>query len=78
MAATASRGRGGRKPKGKRAQVTLRIPEDQKPVFEAAAREAGMFLGDYVALVLAQHHDLPAPDYLFPRDKGQEALAISA
>ena len=78
MAEAASRGRGGRKPQGNRAPISCRVPADQKPVLEAAASQAGMFLGDYVAMILAQHHDLPVPDYLLPQNKGQESLPISA
>lgn len=68
----------GRKPKGNRSAISCRVPADQKPVLEEAARRRGMFLGDYVAMILAEHHDLPVPDYLLPQNKGQEALPISA
>lgn len=72
------RGRGGRKPKGNRAAISCRVPADQKPVLEEAARSAGMPLGDYVAVILARHHDLPIPNYLQPATKGQEELPIGA
>jgi hypothetical protein len=70
--------RGGRKPKGNRTAISCRVPADQKPLFEEAAREAGMPLGDYVAVILAEHHGFPVPDYLLPQSKGQEELPISA
>ncbi|WP_203338640.1 hypothetical protein [Nocardioides limicola] len=70
--------RGGRKPKGNRAAISCRVPSDQKPLFEEAARAAGMPLGDYVAVILAEHHGFPVPEYLLPRNKGQAELPIGA
>lgn len=67
----------GPQPKGDRSAFTIRIPMDHRPVVEDAARAAGMSLGDYVATILAQQHNLPEPEYL-SRNKDQRALPISA
>ena len=64
----------GPKPKGL-AQITLRVPADHRPCYEAAARDAGLPLSDYIALVLAQAHELPEPAYLRRnRDQGELPL----
>lgn len=69
----------GRKPKGKRSAVTVRVPEDQKPLLEAQARKAGLPLGDYIAKILAEHHEYPVPGYLTQhQEKGQPQLQFSA
>jgi hypothetical protein len=45
----------GRPPKGKRGPlVNLKLPVDQQPVYEACAKELGLTLGDFVALIMAQ------------------------
>lgn len=67
----------GPQPKGDRSAFTVRIPKDHRPVVEQAARDAGMSLGDYVAVVLAKQHNLPEPEYT-TRNKAQEALPIGA
>lgn len=54
----------GRKPKGQRAQILVRTPTAQRPVFDEAAKQANLPLGDYVAVVLAIAHGLPIPDYI--------------
>lgn len=77
MSGLSGRRKPGPVPKGDRSQFTIRVPADHRPVLEKAAKEAGLPLGDYVAVVLAAKHDLPIPAYV-NRDKGQEALPISA
>lgn len=67
----------GRKPKGVREQIGVRVPVDQKAFYEQAARDAGLPLGDYVAIILAEHHQLDIPSYL-TESKNQERLPISA
>lgn len=71
------RAKRGRKPKGVREQIGVRVPVEQKALYEEAARAAGLPLGDYVAIILAQHHDLDLPSYLL-ENKNQEQLPISA
>lgn len=78
MAASATPHRRGRKAKGNRAAISAQVPADQKPLFEEAAREAGLPLTDYIALALARYHGFPDPDYLCPKDKQQVELPISA
>jgi hypothetical protein len=81
----AERRRPGPVPKGARKQFTVRALEDHVPVYEAAAAEAGIPLGDYIAGVLARAHGLPEPTYIHrpsrsdrrPR-RGQEELPIGA
>lgn len=62
----------GRRPKGDRYQITCRVPVDYQPVLEKAAADAGLAMSDYVAVVLAKHHDLSIPSYT------QETLPIGA
>lgn len=63
-------------PKGHRDPFTVRVPTEHKPIYEQQARNAGLPLGDYVALVLAHAHQLPEPAYI-TASPGQEALAIA-
>lgn len=65
----------GPKPRGQ-AQITLRVPAGHRPCYEAAARAAGLSLSDYLALVLAQAHELPEPDYL-RTNRAQEELPLT-
>lgn len=67
----------GRKPKGRRIQISAKVPADQKPLLEEAARVAGMPLCDYVAVVLAKHHGYEMPTYL-DSHRGQEELPLGA
>jgi hypothetical protein len=71
------RSKGGRRPKGVRSQITCRVPADHKPVLEDAAREAGLPLSDYVAVVLAEKHNLSMPSYT-EENKLQQRLPLSA
>lgn len=70
--------RRGRRPKGRRAAFTVKVPEDQKPLLEEKARAAGLPLCDYVAVILAQHHGYDAPSYLDTAHGGHPELPISA
>lgn len=76
--ATSIKKRVGRKPKGDREAISCRVPSDHKPTYEDHAREAGMPLGDYVAVILAEHHGLPVPSYMRPANAEQGTLPISA
>jgi hypothetical protein len=70
------RSKGGRRPKGfVRSQITCRVPANHKPVLEDAARKAGLPLSDYVALVLAEKHDLSMPT---EEDAMQQKLPLTA
>lgn len=54
----------GRRPKGDREPMHVRVPRDHKRLYEQEAAKAGLFVGDYIAVMLARAHDLPEPDYL--------------
>jgi hypothetical protein len=69
--------RRGRQPKGERAQILARVPKPHRHVYEQRAAEQGIPLGDYVALVLAQAHELAEPDYI-NRDRRQGELPLGA
>jgi hypothetical protein len=56
-----SRKKPGRKAKGVRSQITLRVPAKHRELYAHAARTAGMALSDYLAMVLAKAHHLPVP-----------------
>lgn len=71
----------GPKPRGDRGTVASRVPVDQKAFYEERAAEAGLPLSDYVAVLLAQAHGLPVPDYIVraaPDAHHQQELGISA
>lgn len=69
--------RRGRRPKGDRAQILARVPKNHRELYEQRAAEEGLPLGDYVALVMAQAHELKEPEYIH-RDQNQEALPLGA
>lgn len=64
-------------PKGTRSQVTFRAPIDQLQQYRILADQAGLPLGDYLALQLARAHNLPEPAYL-RRPSDHPRLPISA
>ena len=68
----------GRKPKGQREAISAKVPTDHKPIYEEAADAAGIPLCDYVAVVMAKHHGLPAPTYLEVVDKRHPELPLGA
>lgn len=54
----------GTRPKGDRRAITVRVPAEQRPVYEHAAGAAGYDnLSDYVTALLAEHHGLAVPAY---------------
>lgn len=63
--------------KGSRRAITVRVPEEHKHAYEAAAAEHGLPLSDYLALELARRFDLGEPEYL-QKVKGQEQLPMGA
>lgn len=65
-------------PKGRRKQRTIRVPLEQDAVYLAAAKAEGLGYTDYVALVLARHHDLCEPSYIHRAGGGQRELPIGA
>ena len=67
----------GRRPKGDREAMHVRVPKDHKRRYEQEATEAGLCVADYVAIVLARAHQLEEPDYLH-RSQNQEALPLGA
>ncbi len=55
----------GPRPKGVRKAFTVRTPPDHHRVYDDAYKQAGYdSLSDYVAVLLAEHHGLPKPDYV--------------
>jgi hypothetical protein len=59
----------GQQPKGRRRAITTRVPEPHWDVFQEAAEQAGLPLGEYVYSVMAREHHLPEPDYLIRHRK---------
>lgn len=59
-----------------RRAMTVRVPEEHRKRYEAAATEAGYKnLNDYLAVLLAEIHGLDRPTYVRrPGDSRQEAL----
>ena len=72
--------RPGPRDKGDRLAMHVRVPREHRKIYAAAALAADMPLGDYVALMLAQAHDLNAPEYVYRRlhDAGQRELPLPA
>src|SRR5659263_188951 len=67
----------GRKPKGDRSPMHVRIPRNHRVLYEQAAATAGLPLSDYVAIVLARAHELDEPDYVQrERDRHQVELPL--
>ena len=60
------RARPGRPDNGDRVQKTMRFPDGNYPVYEAAARELGLDFNAYVNWVLARAHRLPPPEWATP------------
>ena len=69
--------RPGPDPKGDRSQITLRLPRTHRTVYEHAAKQAGLPLGDYLALRLARAQGLDDPDYIALK-LTDEALPLGA
>lgn len=55
----------------------VRVPKRHKRLYEQAAADAGVCLGDYVAIILARAHELDEPDYVFP-PRHEEVLPLGA
>jgi len=69
----------GRKPKGDRSPMHVRIPRNHRVLYEQAAATAGLPLSDYVAIVLARAHELDEPDYVQrERNRHQVELPLGA
>lgn len=68
----------GRKPKGDREQFAFRLPRTHLEIYRKRALDAGMPLGDYLAIQLAAAHGFDEPAYIKRPDDAQEALPISA
>jgi len=72
MVAPRLRGKPGPVPKGARAQFTIRVPEEHMEIYRQRADEAGLPVGDYIAVALAHRHGLPTPEYVHRRRRGPE------
>jgi hypothetical protein len=51
-------------PKGDRTQFTARLPTAHLERYKSEAESCGLALTDYLALKLAEAHDLPEPEYI--------------
>ena len=51
-------------PRGERATIPLRIPTEDRAVYDRLSRRAGLTTPDYMAAVMAQAHGLRIPRYL--------------
>jgi hypothetical protein len=69
--------RSGPRVKGDRTPMHVRVPRTHRAVYERLAKKAGLPLGDYVALRLAQAHDLDEPEYI-NRSRQQLELPLGA
>ncbi|MGB3828234.1 MAG: hypothetical protein WA962_05605 [Ornithinimicrobium sp.] len=78
MAISSQRARPGPKPKGVRRQLTIRILEDQFAIYQDIADRAGLPVSDYIAYVLAHHHNLPTPEYVLLKRGEEEMLPLLA
>ena len=56
--------RRGPQPRGDRATVTARIPDDHADIYKQRADELGIPLSSWIALALAEHEDLDVPGYV--------------
>ena len=63
--------------KGDRSAITARVPTPHRDVYELAASNCGMPLSDYIALCMAQLHQLDEPDYVY-RNRNQAELPLGA
>lgn len=71
-------GRGGRPTKGPRDAIMVRPHADLGVLIREAAEAEGMHIGDYVAVILAEHHARPD---LAPRaqaNAAQEVLPLAS
>ena len=68
----------GRRPRGNRRKTSLALPSDHLDRYEAAAAAAGIPLGDYIAINMAEHHGLPIPSYYKPKARSQQELPLGA
>lgn len=59
-----------------RAQITVRAPHRHMDLYRERAQACGMNLSDYLAMVLAESHQLDVPEYL--RDRHQLSIPLSA
>lgn len=76
MAISTQRARPGPKPKGVRKQFTIRVPADQYAIYQQNAERAQMPVADYLAVVLAQKHNLPIPEYVLRKHRGGDMLPL--
>lgn len=51
-------------PRGERSAISIRVPVDQRAVYEEQAAALGIPLSSWTAIVLAESVGLPIPDYV--------------
>ncbi len=79
MEANAQRRRPGRKTKGLRVQVPVRMPAEFHAEVERIAQRDGIPVTDVVTRMIAESLGRPAPDYCYPTRSGaQEELPLKA
>ena len=86
MGTSRRHGQGGRRSVGARHAHTVRMPVDHFEVYDEAAEDAGLDVGDYLVMQLAHAHGLPTPGYieerqrkaLAAREAEQQEMRISA
>lgn len=54
----------GTRPRGDRAAISLRVPKDQRAIYEQRAAELGIPLSSWVAIKLAEAEGLDVPAYV--------------
>ncbi len=74
----AKRGRGGRPTKGPRDAIMVRPHADLGALIREAAEHEDMHIGDYVAKILAKHHDRPDLAPKVRDDHAQEVLPLAS
>lgn len=62
----------GRKSKGPRVQVPVRLPTEFYEAVEEIAKRDGIWITDVVTRMVAESLGLPAPDYCHPKTKHQQ------
>lgn len=54
----------GTRPRGQRTAISVRVPVDQRSIYEERAAELGIPLSSWVTIKLAEAEGLEVPDYV--------------